>query len=575
MGRTYRSTFWKYFKKNIFFQFLPFLILSIILSIICFFVVRSYTITNMKESCLSYSISMERMFEDIDNVHFKVVNNAQAKAVMQSNEYMQDNTEFLNSLRKFHELIDSAVDYSNFVKSIYVVNNNTNMIFSNLQNETIDKFFDKEWVKEYSDEMTMPTVRYINGREQKYLSFIYPVGYQGKNESAIAINIDFFALYSMFKETDNVFYILNESDDVIFGTEENNALPINKSELMKFKDKNSIKYINNKMIGLYTISNHNNKLMIYIKNSNFMRMYIMYQLVIVFYTLIILFVVYMLSKKYATYYYNNITDIIDLLSLYDAESDAIKKSDEFEFIKNNVTQLVTKNSMNEIQLSKKIIQLKQSQMSALQTQISPHFILNALNVVNLLLIEQGDLYSNALKINENIAKILTHVLANGRYIINIEEEIECTKDYLEIGRIRKNNSFTVEWNVDEALLKYRTIKFILQPIVENSVEHGFSGFRGKGKIVIEIKKRNESICFIVTDNGRGMSRERLSELNEGLIKNEFPIKKNIAILNVHQRIRLVFGEEYGVKILKSDENGTAVKMTIPSEFPEGDGKQLF
>ena len=575
MGRTYRSTFWKYFKKNIFFQFLPFLILSIILSIICFFVVRSYTITNMKESCLSYSISMERMFEDIDNVHFKVVNNAQAKAVMQSNEYMQDNTEFLNSLRKFHELIDSAVDYSNFVKSIYVVNNNTNMIFSNLQNETIDKFFDKEWVKEYSDEMTMPTVRYINGREQKYLSFIYPVGYQGKNESAIAINIDFFALYSMFKETDNVFYILNESDDVIFGTEENNALPINKSELMKFKDKNSIKYINNKMIGLYTISNHNNKLMIYIKNSNFMRMYIMYQLVIVFYTLIILFVVYMLSKKYATYYYNNITDIIDLLSLYDAESDAIKKSDEFEFIKNNVTQLVTKNSMNEIQLSKKIIQLKQSQMSALQTQISPHFILNALNVVNLLLIEQGDLYSNALKINENIAKILTHVLANGRYIINIEEEIECTKDYLEIGRIRKNNSFTVEWNVDEALLKYRTIKFILQPIVENSVEHGFSGFRGKGKIVIEIKKRNESICFIVTDNGRGMSRERLSELNEGLIKNEFPIKKNIAILNVHQRIRLVFGEEYGVEILKSDENGTAVKMTIPSEFPEGDGKQLF
>lgn len=575
MGRTYRSTFWKYFKKNIFFQFLPFLILSIILSIICFFVVRSYTITNMKESCLSYSISMERMFEDIDNVHFKVVNNAQAKAVMQSNEYMQDNTEFLNSLRKFHELIDSAVDYSNFVKSIYVVNNNTNMIFSNLQNETIDKFFDKEWVKEYSDEMTMPTVRYINGREQKYLSFIYPVGYQGKNESAIAINIDFFAFYSMFKETDNVFYILNESDDVIFGTEENNALPINKSELMKFKDKNSIKYINNKMIGLYTISNHNNKLMIYIKNSNFMRMYIMYQLVIVFYTLIILFVVYMLSKKYATYYYNNITDIIDLLSLYDAESDAIKKSDEFEFIKNNVTQLVTKNSMNEIQLSKKIIQLKQSQMSALQTQISPHFILNALNVVNLLLIEQGDLYSNALKINENIAKILTHVLANGRYIINIEEEIECTKDYLEIGRIRKNNSFTVEWNVDEALLKYRTIKFILQPIVENSVEHGFSGFRGKGKIVIEIKKRNESICFIVTDNGRGMSRERLSELNEGLIKNEFPIKKNIAILNVHQRIRLVFGEEYGVKILKSDENGTAVKMTIPSEFPEGDGKQLF
>ena len=421
----------------------------------------------------------------------------------------------------------------------------------------------------------MPTVRYINGREQKYLSFIYPVGYQGKNESAIAINIDFFAFYSMFKETDNVFYILNESDDVIFGTEENNALPINKSELMKFKEKNSIKYINNKMIGLYTISNHNNKLMIYIKNSNFMRMYIMYQLVIVFYTLIILFVVYMLSKKYATYYYNNITDIIDLLSLYDAESDAIKKSDEFEFIKNNVTQLVTKNSMNEIQLSKKIIQLKQSQMSALQTQISPHFILNALNVVNLLLIEQGDLYSNALKINENIAKILTHVLANGRYIINIEEEIECTKDYLEIGRIRKNNSFTVEWNVDEALLKYRTIKFILQPIVENSVEHGFSGFRGKGKIVIEIKKRNESICFVVTDNGRGMSRERLSELNEGLIKNEFPIKKNIAILNVHQRIRLVFGEEYGVEILKSDENGTAVKMTIPSEFPEGDGKQLF
>lgn len=569
MVRTYTSTFWKNFNKNIFFQFLPFLLCSVVLSVICFFVVRSYAMADLNESCLSYSVAVDKMFEDVDRVHFKIVNNAQVKAVMQSSDIMRNNPEYINSLKKFHELLNSTIDYSDFVRSIYVVNINTGMIYSNLQNETIDRFFDKEWVKEYSSGIIKPTIRYIKSSGQKYLSFFYPVGYLGKNDGMIAINIDFSKFNSLFKETDNGFYVIDESDNVIFGTEENNILPFKKTELMKFKDKEpNVRYISNKMIGLYSISYHNNKLIIYIKNSGFMRMYVLYQLLIVFYTLIILFVVYMMSKKYAMYYYNNITDIINLLSLYDAESDAIKKSDEFEFIKNNVAQLVTKNSMNEIQLSKRIIQLKQSQLSALQTQISPHFILNALNVVNLMLIENNDLYHSALKINENIAKILTHVMFNGKYIITVAEEIECTKDYIEIGMIRKNNAFAVTWRVDESLMQCQTIKFILQPLVENSIEHGFSGFkRHDGRIEIEIERKDADIKFTVTDNGKGMSREKLSELNEELKKNEFPITKNIAMLNVHQRIQLVFGEEYGLKILKSDNTGTVITMSVPCEFP--------
>ncbi len=149
------------------------------------------------------------------------------------------------------------------------------------------------------------------------------------------------------------------------------------------------------------------------------------------------------------------------------------------------------------------------------------------------------------------------------YTVSISDEISYSKNYLEIEMLRYKDEFEIFWNVDEAVFDFMTVKFTLQPILENSIRHGFAKLGGKGLIRVDVCLFEETIVFTVTDNGIGQTEKWIEILNNELQETTPLIGEHIGIRNVNQRIKLIFGGRYGVSLYKNEEAGLSVKIVIP------------
>ena len=126
-----------------------------------------------------------------------------------------------------------------------------------------------------------------------------------------------------------------------------------------------------------------------------------------------------------------------------------------------------------------------------------------------------------------------------------------------------DNNFEVKWELDDEVLNYKTIKLILQPIIENSIIHGLYNKKESGVIMIKCTKDNNKIVFEVHDNGCGIQEEKLNELIDYINSKENDTKKSVGIKNVNQRIRFYFGNDYGISISSQVSKGTRVKLVVP------------
>lgn len=199
---------------------------------------------------------------------------------------------------------------------------------------------------------------------------------------------------------------------------------------------------------------------------------------------------------------------------------------------------------------------KEEELKALQAQISPHFLYNTLSLINWKALEDN---------NEEIAGIAVLIstfyrtcLNKGRTMISIQEEISNIRAYIDLQLIMHNHDFEVEYDIDRAVLSGQTINFTLQPLVENAIIHGLDeneGVRGRLLIRAEIIAEHQ-IRFLVADNGVGIGRELL----ETLLNSE---GKGYGIKNVNQRIKLYFGDPYGIRLTSEPGRGTNVELLIP------------
>jgi two-component system sensor histidine kinase YesM len=160
---------------------------------------------------------------------------------------------------------------------------------------------------------------------------------------------------------------------------------------------------------------------------------------------------------------------------------------------------------------------------------------------------------------KSLISLLKSSIQIGKDTITIQEEIEQIKDYAALQRLRYINSFTVEYNVDDALYRCITLKFVLQPIVENSIFHGIDHEEKGGVISIDIRREGDRIVYRIHDNGRGLSEENLNSL----MRDPHDGGKGIGLNNVNRRIKEYFGEEYGIEIESRLGEGTTVKIIIP------------
>lgn len=198
---------------------------------------------------------------------------------------------------------------------------------------------------------------------------------------------------------------------------------------------------------------------------------------------------------------------------------------------------------------------RKSEMTALQAQINPHFLYNSLSLINWKALEAGQ--QDISKITLALSSFYRTSLNRGKNVLTIEKEIENMKSYLEIQLCMHDNDFDVIMDIDEEILPYQTLNLLLQPLVENAIDHGIDlKEEGRGYIKIIGRKDDHNIYLTVEDNGVGIEPELLSSILEFKTKG-------YGVRNVNQRVQLYYGEEYCLTIESEVGKGTRCTINIP------------
>lgn len=233
-----------------------------------------------------------------------------------------------------------------------------------------------------------------------------------------------------------------------------------------------------------------------------------------------------------------------------------------------LNEMIDKNNL--INVSK-----KQAEYLALQNQINPHFLYNTLEGIRSEALLAG--LDSVAEMTEALGTFFRYTISQVEHLVTLEDELANVENYYYIQQFRFGDKLTlsIEYEHDDEqseldILQYRLPKLTLQPIVENSIYHGIERKIGKGSLILRIGVSDERLRIRVSDNGMGMKEETLKLLNEKLrrltlddVEPAGERRGGIALVNVNNRIKLLFGEEYGITFYSREGVGTDVLIVLP------------
>jgi len=224
-------------------------------------------------------------------------------------------------------------------------------------------------------------------------------------------------------------------------------------------------------------------------------------------------------------------------------------------------------------VSKKLFQIR-AQISTLQSQINPHFLYNALEVMRSYAIVSN--VKQVAEMAEALSTMFRYSISKPGDICTVAEELENTSNYFIIQHYRYNDRFSIEYLFDEndqQLMECIIPRLSIQPIVENAMFHGLEKKMGPGTIVLRIYATQNRLVIRISDDGVGIADQRLSEINKNLelglaynMPESHKGKAHIALININQRIKLYFGEDYGLRVSSSLGVGTITEITLPLQY---------
>ncbi|MFR5713358.1 MAG: sensor histidine kinase [Clostridium sp.] len=204
------------------------------------------------------------------------------------------------------------------------------------------------------------------------------------------------------------------------------------------------------------------------------------------------------------------------------------------------------------------IVLRKTELRALQAQINPHFLYNTLDSIAWMCEEGRN--KDAVEMVNALARLFRISISKGHELIPVEKEVEHAKSYLQIQKFRYKNQFQYSFEVQESCLHYYCNKITLQPIIENAIYHGLNRMIDEGFIEIRIFEDGDDVVFTVEDNGVGMTKEQCESILHKEVKGQ---TGGIGIKNVNDRVKIYFGEQYGMTIESELDEGTKVSIRMP------------
>lgn len=266
----------------------------------------------------------------------------------------------------------------------------------------------------------------------------------------------------------------------------------------------------------------------------------------------------MISKFFS----RSVTELVNAMEEFEGDNGEfvycpIGGTKEIESLSESFGHMVVRIQKLMEQVRQEEISLRKTELKALQAQINPHFLYNTLDAIAWLCEEERN--QDAVKMVNALARLFRISISRGHELIPIEKEVQHAHSYLQIQNFRYKNQFTYSFDVDEKCLPYLCNKITLQPIIENAIYHGVDRMVDEGRIRIGIHQQGDTILFTVEDNGVGMTEEQCREV----LHKEAGDRSGIGIKNVNDRIKIYFGNEYGLTITSELDVGTCVTIRMP------------
>lgn len=574
----------RYFKFNSIFlrTFLFITTLTVIPFIVLSIMFYSNTLKNIREEItLENSYMFDNSVNIIDRTLMEVDTLSSSLASNESTQLYTINNVSTDSFKTISRLAKTLPIIYRYIDSIYIYSEQTDTVIMDNNSIPLSDLSDTDWINAYRA-VTSPKGTIIprskNNVYPQLITIIKPIYVADEKKGAIIMNINAQSiynsmLYQQYKDG-RLFFLVNADNKIIISSELSyfNTYPddIGLNTLtIESNPKNSVYEINDKnyvvLSGDSSISDYKYisayPLELYEHKLSTMKLQIIGIL------LLLMIIIFILAYVASVRSYSPLNEIISFLDNLQPPADSIEEEDKNElmYIINSIqTHINDKTKMAEI-LEERMKLLRKSQYNMLQTQINPHFLYNTLETINWMAYNMSNSENPVSKSLINLASFFRNTLTSG-YFVSIKNEIKYTKEYVNILALRYGDLFDIEWDIDESILSYTIIKICLQPIIENAVYHGIKQKNDKGLIKIKGLCDDNNIILIVSDDGVGIEKDALDELNKTLSETSFTNEKShIGLSNVNQRIKIIFGDSYGIHVESTVGVGTDVYVTIPKK----------
>lgn len=228
----------------------------------------------------------------------------------------------------------------------------------------------------------------------------------------------------------------------------------------------------------------------------------------------------------------------------------------------NLNTYISQVFLSELKQKDARLKQKSAELYALQSQVDPHFLYNTLEAIRMRALTCG---------NDEVAQmilVLATLFRNSikkQVVVKIKDELKYCKSYLELYTIRYGMNLEVVFDIDNSILEFSIVKLLLQPLIENAVVHGIDINNQGNLIIVKAYRAAEDIEISIQDNGNGIDIKDLEVINKRLESTSPNESENVGIINVSQRIKLIYGEPYGLTIHSKKPEGTTILVKIPAK----------
>jgi two-component system sensor histidine kinase YesM len=563
-----------------------------------------------------YSLTLQRSEVFTDNVISQFEENAnnisssfdQAAFMVSYNTYLQQYFSADMPLKKI-ELIDYISNIMGYVclssKSIndIIIVNDDGELFMGSNNSTLNRYdLIQQLAPKYNfnnknfDKAVFSGVIENQGLAD-YFVYIYPIystskGYGQNSKAGTCIVVGYTGYFKGFidklKMAENSrFFLIDEGNQIIasnYAQDKNNSIPVKDIFESGYDEKKFIKKISNTdyIIQYKTLEYFNWKIVSMVPVKAMMSDMGPFRKIGTFIGFLMTALLAIVGFTFIRSITKPIQEIIHFIkgagNRYPYKRLNVKYSNEISQIAIHINTLLgeledmtrkmvkTNTTLYEMVLAK-----KQAELSSLLKQVNPHFLYNTLECIRSIAVVYN--VHEIDKISSAMGKILRYNI-KGSEFVHIRQEVDSISDYVSIIIIRYQGRFRVEMDIDKNILEMKTIRMVLQPIVENAMFHGLERKLGAGKLIIRGYIADSSkIRFEIIDDGKGIKAEELIALNESLSQDlSADIKQThtrIGLTNTNKRIKHYFGDEYGIKIESKENEGTKAIINLPAlPFPE-------